>query len=63
MDTNTISNGCTSESTSALAGTNGLSGGLGDNPEPPTVPEPGSMALLGSGLIALVGFVRRQRYC
>jgi type VI secretion system secreted protein VgrG len=58
MDTNTVSNGCSSESTSALEGTNGLGGG---NEETPPVPEPGSMALLGSGLIALAGFVRRQR--
>jgi type VI secretion system secreted protein VgrG len=58
MDTNTISNGCTSES--ALEGTNGLSGGLGQETTP--TPEPGSMALLGSGLIALAGFARRQRH-
>jgi type VI secretion system secreted protein VgrG len=61
MDTNTISNGCTSESTSALEGTNGLSGDSFQSQETPPVPEPGSMALLGSGLIALVGFARRQR--
>jgi type VI secretion system secreted protein VgrG len=55
MDTNTISNGCTDP----LADSNGLSGGLGQETTP--TPEPGSMALLGSGLIALVGFARRQR--
>jgi type VI secretion system secreted protein VgrG len=61
MDTNTISNNCTSESTSALEGTNGLSGGPSQSQETPPVPEPASMALLGTGLFALAGFVRRQR--
>ena len=61
MSGNTVSTGCTSESTSALEGSNGLSGGLGGNSGPPVVPEPGSMALLGSGLIAMAGFVRRRR--
>ena len=44
---NTITTGC-----------NGLSGST----PPPTnpIPEPGSMTLLGSGLIALAGLVRRQ---
>jgi type VI secretion system secreted protein VgrG len=56
MDTNTISNSCSG----ALADTNGLSGGYGGS-EPPPVPEPGSIALLGSGLMALTGLVRRQR--
>jgi type VI secretion system secreted protein VgrG len=48
MDNNTITTGCN---------------GLSEPPPPlsPPTPEPGSMALLGSGLIALVGFVRRQR--
>jgi type VI secretion system secreted protein VgrG len=56
MDTNTVSNGCSG----SLAGTSGLSGGSGGS-ETPGVPEPGSMALLGSGLMALTGLVRRQR--
>jgi hypothetical protein len=38
------------------AGGTGSTGGSGS-----VIPEPGSMTLLGSGLIALVGFVRRQR--
>ncbi|HEY1209141.1 MAG TPA: ice-binding family protein [Terracidiphilus sp.] len=38
------------------AGGTGPTGGGGS-----VVPEPGSMTLLGSGLIALVGFVRRRR--
>jgi type VI secretion system secreted protein VgrG len=63
MDTNTISTGCSGLAPSwpvSLADSNGLDGGLGGNQQP-VIPEPGSMALLGSGLIALVGFVRRQR--
>jgi len=55
MDGNTISNSCSGP----LAGTGGLSGPSG---EPSSTPEPGSMALLGSGLIALAGFVRRRRH-
>lgn len=55
MDTNTISNGCSDP----LAGTGGLDDPSGDGS--PT-PEPGSLALLGSGLIALAGFVRRWRH-
>jgi type VI secretion system secreted protein VgrG len=49
LDANTISTGC-----------NGLPAS-----SPPTnnpVPEPGSMTLLGSGLIALAGLVRRWRH-
>jgi type VI secretion system secreted protein VgrG len=61
MDTNTISNSCTSGSAYMLEGTNGLSGGPSQPQETPPVPEPASMALLGSGLIALAGFVRRQQ--
>jgi type VI secretion system secreted protein VgrG len=64
MDTNTVSTGCTglsgTNSAGSLEGTNGLSGGLGQ--EAPPVPEPGSMVLLGSGLIALAGIVRRRRH-
>jgi type VI secretion system secreted protein VgrG len=62
MDTNTISIGCTLPSVSSLEGTGGLSGGLytGGNGGITPVPEPGSMALLGSGLIALAGVVRRR---
>jgi hypothetical protein len=44
-------NGCADTS----AGGSGPTGGS-------TVPEPGSMALLGSGLIALVRIVRRQSH-
>lgn len=49
LDANTITTGC-----------NGLAAS-----SPPTnnpVPEPGSITLLGSGLIALAGFVRRWRH-
>jgi len=56
MDTNTISNGCSG----SLTGTDGLSGGLGGD-GPSAVPEPESIALLGSGLMALTGLARRQR--
>jgi type VI secretion system secreted protein VgrG len=56
MDTNTVSNSCSG----SLASTNGLSGGSGAS-ETPATPEPGSIALLGSGLMALAGLVRRQR--
>jgi type VI secretion system secreted protein VgrG len=47
LNTNTISTGCN---------------GLPASSPPPTnpIPEPGSMTLLGSGLIGLVEFVRRQ---
>jgi type VI secretion system secreted protein VgrG len=47
LDTNTITTGC--------------NGGL-MGPPPSAVPEPGSMTLLGSGLIALARFVRRRRH-
>ena len=47
MDNNTIATGC-----------NGGGGTGGDTTSP--VPEPESMTLFGSGLIALVGFVRRR---
>jgi type VI secretion system secreted protein VgrG len=64
MDTNTISTGCAglsgTNSAGSLAGTSGLSEGIGAGPSP-VVPEPGSMALLGSGMIALVRFARRRR--
>jgi hypothetical protein len=73
MDTNTISIGCTTElggSTTHLAGSNGLSGGLTVIPGPngtgtPTplpfapVPEPGTFVLFGFGLAGL--FVFRKR--
>jgi hypothetical protein len=42
------------------AGSSGSTGGGGTGGT--VVPEPGSMALLGSGLIALAGFVRRWRH-
>jgi type VI secretion system secreted protein VgrG len=58
MDTNTISNSCAGGS---LAGTGGLSGEPSSSQEVSPAPEPGSIALLGSGLIAVVGLVRRQR--
>jgi hypothetical protein len=48
MDNNSITTGC-----------NGASEYIPPANNP--VPEPGSMALFGSGLIALVGFMRRQR--
>ncbi len=58
MDTNTISIGC---GETVLDSSNGLSGGLEFNNGGITpVPEPGSMALLGSGLVALTGVVRRK---
>jgi type VI secretion system secreted protein VgrG len=47
MDTNTVSTGCSG----SLAGTNGLSADPSGG-ESPAVPEPGSIALLGSGLMA-----------
>jgi len=56
MDTNTISTGCSG----SLADTNGLSGGFGGGGGTSPIPEPGSIALLGSGLIALSGLVRRR---
>jgi type VI secretion system secreted protein VgrG len=46
LDGNTITTGCN---------------GLSESPPPTSpTPEPGSMTLLGSGLIALAGLVRRQ---
>jgi type VI secretion system secreted protein VgrG len=65
MDMNTVSTGCSGLAPGTdvtLAGSSGLDGGLGGSEETPPVPEPGSMALLGSGLIALARFVRRRRY-
>ena len=43
------------------SGTNcGPQTGFASNGPPATVPEPGTMALLGSGLVGLAGFVRRR---
>jgi type VI secretion system secreted protein VgrG len=65
MDTNTISTACSglsgTNSAGSLSGSNGLSEGFGAGPSP-VVPEPGSMVLLGSGMIALVRFARRRRH-
>jgi type VI secretion system secreted protein VgrG len=56
MDTNTVSTGCLG---TGLESSDGLS-----EPSPgssSSVPEPGSMALFGSGLLALAGVVRFRR--
>jgi hypothetical protein len=62
-------NGCVfTENANTLAGITDVggcaatsAGGSGPTSPPNPIPEPGSMALLGSGLIALAGFVRRRR--
>jgi hypothetical protein len=42
-------------------GLSGLSLFIGQTPEETTVPEPGSLALLGAGLLGIAGFVRRRK--
>jgi hypothetical protein len=56
-------NGCVfAENANTLAGTTNVGGCAHTSAGPPTpVPEPGSMALLGSGLFALAGVVRKRK--
>jgi len=56
MNTNTISTGCGGGGTITSGGV--VTADFPSGPSP--VPEPGSMALLGSGLVALAGLVRRK---
>jgi type VI secretion system secreted protein VgrG len=59
--TNSISNNCNTDNFSTGA-TDFGSNGFNSSSSPSPIPEPGSMALLGSGLMALAGFVRRKRH-
>ena len=51
-------------STNGLAGTSGNATGVlvyvGNGPPPPTTPEPGTLALLGSGALGIAGILRRK---
>jgi hypothetical protein len=72
MDTNTISIGCSnllSGSTGTGGSGSGLSGGFtvppgGSTPiplQPVSIPEPGTMLLLGSGIVSFLGMTRMKR--